>query len=258
MEPRIPRPLVLLAFALAFAGCGRSGFRPFELTAPTWPRTVVRPSWVDAVVAPDSVAAGETIRVKVHVYEVDCESFLRFETSIRADTLVVVPIDHVIVQGDCPGHIDTDERDCVVTPPRAGRWTILVAGAPASGRFVLPVVVGAAPATLRRYELRIVDAVTRKGLPHFPLTILRGTVLDFTRDTLATLVTDDQGSTSLTAPCGSDTTAYDVLLEDAEDPWYDFVWTPARCGVSERALYVVRSLKSRPPGMRRSLTVHYR
>ncbi len=260
MQPRIPRPLVLLLVALALAGCGRSGFRPFTLVAPPPPRI---PAEIDAVAAPDSVSAGQPFVVKIRFYNWGCGWSPDPDWVARGDSLFVnAMLVRVPWIGACPDIVFEEEKDCVVSLPREGAWTIAVNALDRNGqptRLTLPLVAGAAPAAVRRFDVRVVDEVTRDAVPGTRVTLLKDTAA-WPPDTLADLVTDGEGRAARTLGCAAVDSGYVAFVELPPHPNIPrmYCWSPARCGVPERAVYLVRSPAGPRAPMRRSLAIHYR
>jgi hypothetical protein len=237
--------LALLALLAALCGCGTH--------TTIVPGVAIRPnpypSNVLATLAPDSVADGQAITVKMYVVYGGCETFEGVDVTFRADSMLVVPLtrDNSQPGHDCPDILWEAEKDCIVIPPHAGAWRIVVAGGNAAGAgpapFVLPVTVGAAPAPLRRYDVRVADRATGAPIAGASVTLVRGDWSTANPDTFATLATDAQGRASLAAGgAGSDST-YFMRVDHAGYAPQTYQWSPARSGVPERGVLRLEPLR---------------
>jgi hypothetical protein len=204
-----------------------------------------------AAQAPDKIAAGDPVTIKVYVYYGGCIGWGGFAVETRNDTIFVVPRGRVWAPSDalqpaqsCPATSYLVEQCCVVPPPALGDWIVAVVGwefGPALRQIILPVHVGTTPAPIRRYAWRFEHTTS-----HVPIVGARVTVLEPSSrwepnwdDTLAVLTTDAVGCVTYTSPCISDTAGYQVRIDAPGYERMQYYWSAPRCGAAERGTYWV-------------------
>ncbi len=230
--------LLLIAILLA-PGCGRE-----TVTSPP-PSPDIRSrsrDWgggmpVDAVIAPDSVATGDSMTVRLYVEYGGCETFGGIEVERRGNSIVLTPYYGSGKPGDagaCPAIWHSEERSCRIACPQAGDLILVAPG------FILPVHVGARPASAKRYSFRVLDLVTRLPLPGLEVRIFSGGPLTppwaVGSDTLASLVTDRQGRVEVALGCEGVDPGYWVEMKRGLYSSY-YRWSAPACGEPQRGVF---------------------
>jgi hypothetical protein len=189
-----------------------------------------------AATAPDSVAAGQALDVKVHwrAYN-SCQSFEKFNFTQVDDTtfhIIAFAIETVDPNSACTPTDAVREASFHLASTPPGRFVIEVYGA--AQRIPLEIQGGAQPAATERHAILVTNAAAAGGPP---VEGALARVIDAaSTDTIAVLVTGAGGDAESTLACGAVPRSYRLLVTGASgrQALLDFVQNPAHCGVPER------------------------
>ena len=226
--PAFARAAVLCLTVATLVGCGDDE----TFTTRTTPNVV-------AVTAPDSIAAGQALDIKVHWRSRStCETFEGASVQVVNDTtfsLIISVAETVTPDRPC------DSRDLVleglvrIADPPATRFRVEVYGA--AERFVLPVVGGSTPSSVERHAVTILNAVGGTGTGASPVPGATAAMIPEGADTLFVLTTDADGKAEESIPCAGDRRYHlDVTGASNRRVILDFLSHPARCGIAERTI----------------------
>src|SRR5215468_4897938 len=187
-----------------------------------------------AVTAPDSVAPGQKLEVKIHWLSTGtCQSFEGVSFQQIDDSTYFAQCIMKEVQDPktpCTARDTILEGNFVVADPPARTIRIIVYGA--HQQDTVAVLGGAAPAAIERHELHIVDAVTGG-----PVAGGSGNFVDLSNQApFAALVTDSFGLADTAFACGGASRSYKVTVVGASGRRATllFVDHPEHCGVAEK------------------------
>jgi hypothetical protein len=228
---RMRAPLLALALPtalLVFTGCSEDD----SVTTRSTPNLV-------AATAPDSIAIGQALDVKVHWRSRStCMTFEGATVQVVNDTtisLVIVAVETVTPDDPCDAREAVLEGAVRIADPPQGRFRVEVYGA--AERFVLPIVNGTAPAQTERHVVTILNAVGGTGSGAPPVPGATAAMIPEGADTLFTLTADSEGRDEETISCAGDRRyQLDVTGASNRRIVLDFFSNPARCGVPERTI----------------------
>jgi hypothetical protein len=228
---RNPRLVVPAALAALFAGFTLTGCGEDEVTVDRFSPDIV------AVTAPDTLAAGEPLDVKIHWRALTtCQELSGFEFVVFDDTtyqIVAQGKETINADDTCDPIVDVREASYRIPSPPTGRFRIQVYGLQL---YELSVVGGVTPGSEERHR---VEVMTPGGGSVGPAPVAGATAkvvtLD-TADTLLVLTTGADGAADSSLACAGASRAYKLLVTGSAGRTLTlpFQQKPARCGVPER------------------------
>ena len=226
--------VVCVGVALAELGCNPRG--PVEPTGEPRPFT---PN-VIAVTAPDSIAAGDSLEIKIHWISGGCLEFRNFTLLSPDDTtyrLIPVAVDWSAVPGIiCLSSVSVASESFVISDPPARRFRVQVESS--SGPYELRVEGGAPPATIERHWVLVQELESKDPIPQAEIVLSEISGGYSPGPVLAEITTNIGGIAEVIISCPDTTRRYDLEVV-SPNRWYGrlrFWRTGARCGVPERTV----------------------
>lgn len=223
--PNAPLAAAVFALAALVAGCGTE-----DITI-----TQFSPSLLSAT-APDSLAAGAPLLIKVHWRRTNgCQELKDVEVVRLNDSLYTVTIlgeERREAGGACNSETSIRESSVLFDNPPARSFVLEVYGA--RERFVLPVQGGAAPAGLERHVVHVRDATKLQDDDVEGGSVVIRAV--GSGEVLAELTTGADGiaDTAFTClPGGARAYLLDVSIPAGRSVTLEYRDNPARCGIPE-------------------------
>jgi hypothetical protein len=215
--------VVCLLAGFALAGCGND-----EIVINSFSPDVI------AATAPDTLAAGEPLDVKIHWRPTStCQSLDDFGFSVVDDTTL-----QIVAQGKetidpnhpCSGSDAVLEASYRIPNPPSGRFRIQVFGA--RQLFQLAILGGVTPVAGERHSILVMNTADGQPVPGATAKVV---ALD-TSDTLLVLTTGVDGAADSTLACGVSPRAYKLMVTGSSGRavTLPFEQNPMRCGVPER------------------------
>ncbi len=192
---------------------------------------------VVAVTAPDSLAPGQALVVKVHWRMLrTCQALDTFGVNALDDTtieLIARGVETIDPSKPCTQADSIVEGSVTLAAGQlpAKRFHVQVFGA--AQRYDLAIQGGAAPAALERHQVLVENAVGGT----VPVQGATARVIDLNSlETLAVLTTDADGEASVALPCPGADRPYQLWVTGASGRQVHlyFRQNPARCGIPER------------------------
>lgn len=229
---RTPRLASPARFGVLLAGLALSGCSSDEVVVSRFSPDLV------AVTAPDSLAAGQPLDVKIHWRATrTCQSLDDFGFSVVNDsTLQIIAVGKETLDPDQPCFETSAvvEAGYRIPDPPARRFRLEVFGA--RQRFELTVQGGTQPADVQRFRVRVENATvpgdSAAAVAGAPIRIL---ALD-APDTLLAMTTGADGMADSALTCSTGPRGYRlwVVGSAGRQVVLEFRRNPARCGVPER------------------------
>lgn len=225
---RNPRPAVPALFAALFAGAVLAGCGSDEVVINYFSPDVL------AVTAPDTLAAGQPLDVKIHWRATStCQALDAFGFSVFDDTTL-----QIVAQGKetiapdrtCDPSDAIHEASYRIPSPPLGRFRIQVYGS--RQLFEMSVLGGATPAAVERHRVLVMNVAGGD-----PVAGATAKVIALgTSDTLLVLTAGAEGTADSALACPGAPRAYQLLVSGSSGRQVvlPFQQNPARCGVPER------------------------
>lgn len=223
----VPALLAALLSGFVLVGCGSDE----EVVIDNFSPDIV------AVTAPDTVAAGQPLDVKIHWRaRTTCQELTDFGFTVFDDTtLQITALGKETVRSDqvCEPIAEIREATYRIPDPPARRFRVRVYGLQ---QFDLGVVGGATPAAVEGHRVLV---LTSGGGPVGPDPVVGAVakvIVAGTTDTLLVLVTGLDGQADSSLACPGAPRAYDLFVRGSSGRTVTlpFRQNPARCGVAER------------------------
>jgi hypothetical protein len=234
------RPLMVSLCAQGLAlFCAACSSAP---TAPAPSKHTYRTPEVVAVVAPDSVAAGQRFEVGVIWINAGCETFSRWGTTTHGDTLALTPIVRDEAGSQCAeGPRAAQDFDSDIPAAREPRGVLYVKIRHAGPPIMVPVRVGSAAAAVRRFSVRLEDRLTGGPLAGANVRISGRWDEAEIGHLLAEGATGPDGAVELVRPCAA--SQFNFLCVDVVAPrvgWPDEALCCDRpCGTPQHMVFRV-------------------
>jgi hypothetical protein len=227
-NPRAAVPALLAALLAGFvlAGCGSDE----EVVINNFSPDIV------AVTAPDTVAAGQPLDVKIHWRaRTTCQELTDFGFVVFDDTTFqITALGKETVKSDqvCESIAEIREASYRIPDPPARRFHVQVYGLQ---HFDLGVVGGVTPAAVERHSV-LVQTSTGGAVGPEPVVGAVAKVVAGATDTLLVLVTGLDGTADSSLVCPGPARAYNLFVRGSggRTVTLPFQQNPARCGVAER------------------------
>jgi hypothetical protein len=222
----VPVLLAALAAGIALAGCGTD-----DVVVDHFSPDLV------AVTAPDTLAAGQPLTVKIHWRALTtCQSLDAFGFAVFDDTtfqIVVQGKETIAPDRSCEPTAVIQEAAYTIPDPPARRFRVMVYGLQ---HYELSVVGGTTPAAVERHRVEVASAGGGAVGSEPVVGATARLVASDTADTLLVLTTGLDGAADSALACPGAPRSYKLLVTGAagRSVTLPFQQNPARCGVPER------------------------
>lgn len=222
----VPAVLATLLVGLALAGCGED-----EVAVERFSPDIV------AVTAPDSLAAGQPLDIKVHWRaRTTCQELSGFELTVFDDTTFqIVAQGRETIDPDvaCEPIAEVREASYRIPNPPAKSFHVQVYGLQL---YDLAVLGGATPAAVERHRVEVMTPGGGSIGPDPVVGAIAKVVTLATADTLLVLTTGADGAADSSLACAGASRAYELLVTGSagRSLTLPFRRYPAHCGIAER------------------------